>query len=161
MKDHFEYKGYLGSAEVDTDDGLLVGRLLFLRDVVNYSAASVQELEAAFRDAVDDYLETCREIGDEPDTPCKGTFNVRVGPDLHRQVAIAARREGLSLNEFVRTAIDAALASCRTVKHVHTHELIVSTGEVTTGVAVATDSAFSGWPSSGALENFGGKQAAN
>src|SRR5688500_634061 len=124
---HFEYKGYLGSAEVAIEDGVLFGKLLFIRDVVTYTADSVSALETAFKEAVDDYVQSCVQLGDQPDVPCKGTFNVRVGSERHRDVAIAARAQGLGLNEFVCSALDAALGE-KNVVHVHKHEVIVTTG---------------------------------
>jgi predicted HicB family RNase H-like nuclease len=105
MNSTFEYKGYIGSAEVDSEDGVLVGRLLYIRDIIGYSASSVPELEREFRRAVDEYLEACQESGESPDTPCKGTFNVRVGPSLHRDAALAARKAGVSLNDFVSESL--------------------------------------------------------
>src|ERR1700726_3887523 len=93
MNKQFEYQGYIGSAEVDIENGLLFGRLLFIRDAITYNAATVEELKDAFHEAVDDYLAACEEDGSEPDVPCKGSFNVRVGPERHRKVAIAARNQ--------------------------------------------------------------------
>jgi predicted HicB family RNase H-like nuclease len=87
----YEYKGYLGSAEVDAENSVLVGKLLFIRDAIAYSASDVAGLKRAFEEAVDDYLRSCAEAGDQPDTPCKGSFNVRVSPQLHRKIAVAAR----------------------------------------------------------------------
>lgn len=104
------YKGYVGSAEIDIEGDALVGRLLFLRDTITYSAAitaGAAGLRAAFEEAVEDYLATCQELGDEPDQPCKGSFNVRVGADRHLAAAIAARQLGVSLNEYVCRALDA------------------------------------------------------
>jgi predicted HicB family RNase H-like nuclease len=123
-----EYKGYFGSAEVDVEGNALVGKLLFMRDVITYSATTPKGLQKAFREAVDDYLETCRELGNEPDTPCKGTFNVRIGPELHRQVALIARSKGMGLNEFVRDALAAAIQPSRQLvehQHNHRHEVVV------------------------------------
>jgi predicted HicB family RNase H-like nuclease len=111
VKDYFEYKGYLGSAEVDIEGGVLAGKLLFIRDVIAYSATTPVDLEAAFKEAVEDYLSTCAELGDEPDVPCKGTFNVRVGADIHRQVALTARSRNMGLNEFVRDALAMAVSN--------------------------------------------------
>lgn len=138
MKNHFEYKGYLGSAEVDAEGCALVGKLLFIRDTITYSATSVGDLERAFREAVDDYLQTCAELGDEADTPCKGTFNVRVGPTRHRDVAVAARTKGMGLNEFVCAALDASLAESHVVKHLHRHELIVGSSSEPKEVVATT-----------------------
>lgn len=119
----FEYKGYLGSAEVDTEGFALVGKLLFIRDVITYSAPSAKELEGAFQEAVDDYLRTCEEFGDEPDVPCKGSFNVRIPPELHRDIAVLARSKGIKLNEYVYRALLASAQqdAHRPVEHVHQH----------------------------------------
>lgn len=108
--DVFKYKGYIGSAEVDTESRVLVGRLLFIQDIIGYSGSDLDSLEKAFHEAVDDYLQTCAELGEEPDTPCKGTFNVRVGPQRHRDANVDAVRRGISLNEWVALAFDTLLA---------------------------------------------------
>ena len=98
-----EYKGYLGTVEYNQEDHVLHGKLAFIRDLVTYEATTVEELEREFASAVDDYLATCEKIGKEPGTPFKGTFNVRVGPELHR-AAVIASGDG-SLNAFVSEAI--------------------------------------------------------
>jgi predicted HicB family RNase H-like nuclease len=110
VKPIFEYKGYLGSGELSIDDNLLVGRLLFIRDVVSYVAASPRELEQAFHESVDEYLVTCAELGDAPDVPFKGSFNVRTGPEKHRSAMLDAIACETSLNDWVCQAIDAKLA---------------------------------------------------
>ena len=127
MKDYLEYKEYIGSAGIDTEGRAFVGKLLFIRDVITYSATSFDALEAAFHEAVDDYLTTCAELGDEPDLPCKGVFNVRVGPKLHRDIALVARSRAQGLNEFVCEALMLAVqgAANHTVQPRHRHELIV------------------------------------
>ena len=131
MKNFLEHKGYIGSAELDAESHVFVGKLLYIQDVIAYSGATVKALEAAFIEAVDEYLQICAEHGDTPDTPFKGTFNVRVGPERHRDIALMARQRGLGLNEFVCAAIDAMLvSSSRQVQHLHRHEIVVSlTGE--------------------------------
>jgi len=55
----FKYKGYIGSVQVDTESCVLVGRLLFIQDIIGYSGSDLESLEKAFREAVDDYLQTC------------------------------------------------------------------------------------------------------
>lgn len=98
-----EYKGYLGTVEYSQQDHVLFGKLAFIRDLVNYEATNVEELEREFKTAVDDYLATCEKLGREPELPFKGTFNVRVGPELHRAAVIASGDQ--SLNSFVCDAI--------------------------------------------------------
>jgi predicted HicB family RNase H-like nuclease len=130
---HFEYKGYLGSAEVDVEDGVLVGKLLCIRDTITYSADAVQDLEKAFHEAVDEYLASCAAAGEQPDVPFKGSFNVRVGPELHREAAIVARRNGVGLNEFVCEALTTAVSIAKPQVVHHLHDVTVTvTGETWT-----------------------------
>jgi predicted HicB family RNase H-like nuclease len=103
------YKNYLGSVEFDEDERIFHGKLEFIRALVTYEAADAQGLIRAFHDAVDDYLAHCEEQGTPPERPLKGSFNVRIGPDLHRRAVIAAAQAGLSLNAFTARALEAAL----------------------------------------------------
>lgn len=109
MTPAFEYKGYLGSAEINLTDDILHGNLMFIKDIITYAAHSPQALKTAFEEAVDDYLQTCAELGDEPNVPFKGTFNVRVGPERHRRAALVAANLQVSLNDVVVRALDAWL----------------------------------------------------
>lgn len=111
MSKFLEYKGYLGSLEIDLDEEFVYGRLMFIRDVVSYRANDVRGLKPAFEAAVDDYLATCAELGEVPDAPCKGTFNVRLGPHLHQRVAVNAAKEDISLNEWVKQACEMRLTT--------------------------------------------------
>lgn len=109
MNDILEYKGYYASLRFSSEDEVFYGKLLGIDDLVNFEGASVRELKKAFHEAVDDYLETCKKLGKEPNKTYKGTFNVRLTTDLHRQAALYAAMHNVSLNDFVRTAIDYAL----------------------------------------------------
>ena len=109
MNDILEYKGYYASLRFSSEDEVFYGKLLGIDDLVNFEGASVKELKKAFHEAVDDYLETCKELGKEPNKTYKGTFNVRLTTDLHKQAALYAAMHNISLNDFVRTAIDYAL----------------------------------------------------
>jgi len=109
MNDIVEYKGYYTYLHFSSEDEVFYGKLLDIDDLVNFEGASVRELKRAFHEAVDDYLETCKELGKEPNKTYKGTFNVRLTTDLHRQAALYAAMHNISLNDFVRTAIDYAL----------------------------------------------------
>ncbi|KES21645.1 MULTISPECIES: type II toxin-antitoxin system HicB family antitoxin [unclassified Pseudomonas] len=105
MNNLLQYRGYYGSIEASTEDNCLFGKLLFIRALVNYEGETVAELQAAFREAVDDYLATCQAQRQEPEVPCKGSFNVRVGHDLHLAASLAANRQHMSLNDLTRQAL--------------------------------------------------------
>ncbi|KIH83283.1 HicB protein [Pseudomonas batumici] len=105
VSNQLHYKGYYGSIEASVEDNCLFGKLQFIRALVSYEGQTVAELEAAFKAAVDDYLETCRELKQAPEMPCKGSFNVRVGHDLHLAAALTATRQKVTLNDLTRQAL--------------------------------------------------------
>lgn len=102
---HMEYKGYLGTAEVDLETNSLFGKLFGIRDLVTYEAENPAELREQFHAAVDEYLADCESLGREPDRPCKGSFNVRVPPELHRELHLNAISRGMTLNEYVHITL--------------------------------------------------------
>lgn len=99
------YKGYTTAIEFSAEDGMLFGKLDGIGDLVNFMGENAKEVEQAFHEAVEDYLDFCREMGKEPERPYKGSFNVRISPELHRTAAAKARESGLTLNGFVETAL--------------------------------------------------------
>lgn len=103
-----KHKGYVGHAEFDDDAGLFHGEVLDLKDVVTFQGKSVAELEKAFQDSVDDYLEFCDERGEAPDKPFTGRFMLRLNPELHRQVYVSAQKEGKSLNQWIAERLESA-----------------------------------------------------
>lgn len=109
MNDILQYKGYYASLHFSSEDEVFYGKLLGIDDLVNFEGASVKELKKAFYEAVDDYLTTCEELGKEPNKTYKGTFNIRIPTDLHKAAAVFASIHNMSLNDFVKTAIDYTL----------------------------------------------------
>jgi len=105
MNTLLRHRGYYGSIEASPEDNCLYGKLQFIRALVSYQGQTVAELEQAFKDAVDDYLDTCASLGHAPETPCKGSFNVRVGHDLHLAASIAASQAQISLNDLTKQAL--------------------------------------------------------
>lgn len=103
------YRGYTATVAFDADDRLFSGRVVDLRDVIHFEGRSVEELEAAMRETVDDYLAACAEHGDEPDRPYSGQVGLRLGSDLHRAAAARAALEGKSLNDLVVEALSTRL----------------------------------------------------
>lgn len=130
MADYFEHRGYLGSCEFSLEDDCLAGKILFINDLIVYDAETVKALRESFVKAVDDYLEFCSEIGKDPDKSFKGSFNVRVDPDLHREVALCGVRQGKGLNDVVKDALTQYVMHGGVVKHEHNHQLKVTIAKV-------------------------------
>jgi predicted HicB family RNase H-like nuclease len=101
-----EDRGYLGSVEYDAQAKVFHGDIINTRDVITFQGTTVKEIEKAFKDSIDDYIAWCKEDGVEPEKPYSGKFNVRLPPELHRQIAILAKKRRLSLNGFVEKAIN-------------------------------------------------------
>jgi predicted HicB family RNase H-like nuclease len=96
-----EYKGYLGVVSYDADADAFHGEVVNTRDVITFEGRSVAELKRELAASVEDYLEMCRERGEDPDRPFRGDFLVRADPELHRALTTAAAATGQSLNAFV------------------------------------------------------------
>ena len=67
-KDVLTYMGYSTRPEYSIEDGIIFGKIEGISDLVSFECDStaVEDVEAAFREAVDDYLEACRAVGKEP-----------------------------------------------------------------------------------------------
>jgi predicted HicB family RNase H-like nuclease len=105
MSNMFEYKGYYGTVEYSATDNILHGKILGIRGLISYEGDSLQSLKEDFEGAIDDYLKTCIDDGIKPQRPYKGSFNVRVSPELHRSLAIYSHSRGQTLNSTVEEAI--------------------------------------------------------
>ena len=100
-----EYKGYIGKLDIDPEADLLSGEVLGLRDVITFQGRTPAEAGKAFHESVDDYLEFCKQRGEQPDKPYSGKFMVRVDPATHRLISMQAAAAGASLNAWVNSAI--------------------------------------------------------
>ena len=99
------YKNYNGTVEYSREDNCLFGKVVGIKSLLSYEGDSIHELEADFRSVIDEYLEDCVERNVTPETPFKGTFNIRISPELHRNIAIYAMEHGKTLNAVVEEAI--------------------------------------------------------
>ena len=98
-------KGYVGSIEYSSEDGLLFGKVLGIRGLISYEGETGKSLEEDFKEAIDMYLTECETAGKIPEKPYKGSFNVRISSTLHRKAALLAIEAKISLNNFVAEAI--------------------------------------------------------
>lgn len=110
MNNTLAYRGYTGSIEFSEEDGLFFGKVLGIPSLILYEGNDASELLEDFHGAVDDYLAMCEAEGIEPDVPYKGSFNVRIAPSLHEQLARYAIGCGRSLNSCVQEAIERYVA---------------------------------------------------
>ena len=111
MTSTLNYNGYTGTIEIDTDSERLCGQVLFIRGLIVYEADTLPELRRNFEAAVNEYLASCAADGISPEKPASGTFNVRIGPELHAKAIVTALNADVSLNEWVKRAVKTQLLS--------------------------------------------------
>lgn len=136
--DILKYKDYEGTAELDMVRGVCRGKILFINDLVTYEASQPSELQKEFEAAVDDYIETCADLGREPQKSLKGQFNVRIPQELHKASTLRALTEGVSLNDVVVRALDAYINIRGEINHVETKNYFVGYGEFQNAFAYAS-----------------------
>ncbi|TNF38896.1 MAG: type II toxin-antitoxin system HicB family antitoxin [Cytophagales bacterium] len=107
---YLEYKGYTGSIEYSPEDNLMFGKVLGIRGLISYEGETGKQLEDDFKSAVDEYLTICKQEGNIPEKPFKGSFNVRISASLHQKAALKAMEEKMSLNNLVAEAIRSHLS---------------------------------------------------
>ena len=105
MNNTFEYRGYIGTIEFSEEDALFFGKVMGIRSLISYEGKNANELISDFHSAVDDYLSVCEAEGREPEKAYKGSFNIRISPELHKQLVVCATSRQMSLNSFVENAL--------------------------------------------------------
>lgn len=102
------YKGYTASMVFDTEDKIIVGRVLEIDDIITFHAESVIEFESNFQAAIDDYIVASEALGRTPEKPASGKLMLRISPEIHAAALKAAARSGVSLNIWAEQALGAA-----------------------------------------------------
>ncbi len=106
-----KYKDFIGSVAFSEADGVFFGKIEGIDGLVNFEGESVTELTEAFHEAVDDYLAYCKEEGIVPHKSYSGSLNVRLTPDIHSRIAVLAKQTGVSINAFIRNAVEKQIAA--------------------------------------------------
>lgn len=100
-KNNLEYKGYSGEVEFDAEAKIFHGTVIGLKDVITFQGTTVRELEKAFKDSINDYVDWCKERGEKPEKPYSGNIRLRLPTNLHAELAHTAALQGKSLNSFI------------------------------------------------------------
>lgn len=118
MNEFFKYKKYIGSVEIDMEENVLHGKVMFISGLITYESVKfdLDELKHEFEESVNEYLADCEELGIEPELSCKGQFNVRVTPELHQEANLLAMRNNESLNALVKRAVETEVRG-KTINH--------------------------------------------
>lgn len=100
-----KYKDYEATVKFDDETEVFYGEVINMRDVITFQGSSVEELKKAFEDSVEDYLEFCRERGEEPDKPFSGNVVLHISPELHHRLYRKAKLKGKTLNSLIEESL--------------------------------------------------------
>jgi predicted HicB family RNase H-like nuclease len=106
-----KHKGYSARIEFDQDDKIFVGRVIGIRDGVNFHGTTVAGIEQTFKESVDDYLSMCEKLGQQPEKPYSGKISLRVPADVHAAIACAAKTSGSSINQWITSVLAESVKS--------------------------------------------------
>lgn len=100
-----KYKGYFAEPYYSQEDGCFIGQLLGIEDIVSFEGETVKDIEENFKEAVDDYIEMCKQVGEKPQKPFSGKFMIRLEPELHARLMVQASKKNKSLNQYINEII--------------------------------------------------------
>ena len=111
MNNTIQYKGYVGSVEFSEEDGIFYGKVMGIRSLISYEGENAHDLIEDFHEAVDDYLEECKTKEKKPEVAFKGSFNIRISPELHKQIYIYAAAHQISINHYIEETLEESPAA--------------------------------------------------
>ncbi len=114
MNSMLEYNGYHATITYDADDGFFVGEVFGIADSLSFHGSSIEELKQMFVNCIDNYLAMCEQVGKEPEKEFKGSFNVRIPSLLHKQIALMAAQQKITLNQYVINALSKSVEKAAT-----------------------------------------------
>ena len=106
MRNIMKYKGYWAEISYSDEDECFCGKIEGLKnDLVFFEGSTVKELKKDFKDAINHYLQVCKERNEDPERQCKGSLNVRLGTELHTKAKIKSLEKNISINELIKDAV--------------------------------------------------------
>jgi len=109
-KDVLNYRGFIGSVHFSADDSIFYGKIEGVTDLVTFEGETVRELTEAFHYMVDEHIKDCEAENIAPEKSYKGSFNVRLTPELHKRIAVSAKMRGITINKYVYEALNETLS---------------------------------------------------
>jgi len=109
MNDKLRYKDYVGTVHYNDDDGVFFGKIEGINHLITFEGESVNELKTSFVEAIEDYLLLCSQTGENPQKSYKGSFNIRISPEIHKLAVEKSTRLGIPLNRLIYKAIEKAV----------------------------------------------------
>jgi predicted HicB family RNase H-like nuclease len=103
--------GYHAKIEYDPELDMFRGEILGLTGGADFYGKTPKELRTEFKKSLAVFLDVCKEKGIEPRRSYSGKFNLRIPPELHEKLVIAAQAEGKSINTLAQEALAQRVAA--------------------------------------------------
>lgn len=110
MDNVLKYKDFIGTVNFSAEDGVFYGKIEGIKSMVSFEGETVQDLEQDFKDAVNQYIDYCERHNITPKKSYSGKISIKITPTEHSLIVAAAKTRGMSVNTFVKNAINKELA---------------------------------------------------
>jgi predicted HicB family RNase H-like nuclease len=101
-----KYKDYYAHIAFDPSADAFHGRVIGIRDVIDFYGRTPEELREELANSVDEYLAWCAEEGTKPEKTWQGKLTIRIAEDLRRRIDVAASAHGESINAWITAVLD-------------------------------------------------------
>ena len=88
--------------------------MIGVQDIIGFHGETVTELTADFHNAINHYLDVCRQRGEKPQKTYSGKLTLRISPDTHANIAAAAAHTGKSINKWVAETLEHVIQASET-----------------------------------------------
>lgn len=109
MNNVLTYKGFTVFVQFSSDDNVFCGKVEGINDIITFEGQTVQELKESFQYVIDEHIKDCERESIPLEKSYKGSFNIRLTPDLHRKAALTAKMKGQTLNAFIKESIEKSI----------------------------------------------------
>lgn len=99
------YKGYTAAIKFDADDGILVGIVLGIKDIIDFHGESVESIQKEFKVSIDEYIKACRKLGREPNKPRQGKIILTLPVEIEAGLEQVIEETGKSANTLILNAV--------------------------------------------------------
>lgn len=101
MMNLMKINGFKAIIQYDSEIEMFRGEFVGLNGGADFYASNITDLKNEGRKSLEVFLEMCREDGVNPRKEYSGRFNVRISPELHKEIVAVAAAANKSLNQWI------------------------------------------------------------
>ncbi len=105
MRNTIEINSYKATVEYDPDIDMFRGSFININGGADFYAKDIDSLKHEGEVSLNEFLEMCEEDGVNPRKEFSGKLMVRIDPDIHEAVTIAAASKNVSINTWIAESL--------------------------------------------------------